>query len=849
VTDNKSLIAPQKPKLLEVDVEGMPTELKASKKWVVWRLEWNGKKWTKKPTNPKNGRDIDHQSDDARMSLGDAFGLYQAGKVDGIGFSLGNAIDAGGLVFIDLDGCINDGEIAQWAKEIIQMFPPCHVEYSPSGNGVHLLVKGKIPRAVKETKNHVGIEIYASGRYFATTGNMVKGAVDEIPEGQRGLDELLKLYGKEETKETIRDENEETDADFEWIEKCMDDGFLDSQLDDYSQWLSVGMALNARFGDPGTELWEKWSNRHEKHITNECYQKVRTFKRKTGKMIQFGSLVKIIRDNGGPEPPKNLTDDRRCKIMMVEGEVEDIANKCLDELVKHPAIYKRNGRLIEVVATPGETYPWRIVDIETSRLASILTGLVWFYRLKNIGDKRSPEWIEVGCNPARVVLEAIIQDPEKEGIRQLNDVATFPYFSPNGKLVSKEGYDNSSGVLKISNSEIEVISPSSEITDYQVKEAVRIIEDCFSIFSFDDAEKLNSIWTAAAGIMTLQARRMMKIRPSLLIVSENRGSGKTQISEQVIRCGTGESRPVPSYLRSGQQLLTDLFSAAGTARNYIYYDNLKDGTTFGDPVLDGIITAGRIQDRVFGKNNVVESRDSGFMILANGNNVAVSDDMVRRCLLIKLKTRETKNYEKSYGDIMKEKAADVAAACMVILAWHINQGCPEPDEKLADDEGFTEWSRIVRNAIYRATKMASDKSEGIDVMKTQATLRKMDSKAEMTDDLLTGLKEYLDGEPRKEFRSIDLAAALATHPVPGHAAKLAGLFAGSRNLSTAIGVALRSRNGHTVQMGDDGVYRLVGTVTHGSKTLWRLEKVDPPKKEDDQPKELYPKDWPVKPPF
>jgi hypothetical protein len=44
-------------------------------------------------------------------------------------------------------------------------------------------------------------------------------------------------------------------------------------------------------------------------------------------MIQFGSLVKIIRDNGGPEPPKNLTDDRRCKIMMVEGEVEDIANK------------------------------------------------------------------------------------------------------------------------------------------------------------------------------------------------------------------------------------------------------------------------------------------------------------------------------------------------------------------------------------------------------------------------------------------------------------------------------------------------------------------------------------------
>ncbi len=848
--ENSSIATPQKPRLLEVNVEGMPTELMKINKWVGWRQEWNGKKWTKKPTSPRTGRDIDHQSDEARMSLGDAFSMYQAGRFDGIGYSLGSVTDAGGIVFIDLDGCIINHKLQEWAKNIISLFPPCFIEYSPSGTGLHLLVKGKIPRAIKETKDHTGIEVYAVGRYFAATGIRYEGSADDIPDGQAGLDELIKKFGKTES-DTPANQSHEADEDFEWIKRCLADGFLDSELDEYSRWLSVGMALHARFTEAGAKLWEDWSNRHEKHIDNECYQKIRTFKRKTGKLIQFGSLVKIIRDNGGPEPPKNITDDRRAKVQVVEGEVEEIVNRCLDELVKHPAIYKRNGRLIEVIPTPGETYPWRISEIEASRLANILTGLIWFYRLKNMGDRKSPEWQEIGCNPPRIILEAILQDPELNGIRQLNDVATFPYFAPNGQLVTREGYDENAGVLKISNSEIEIVAPASEITDQEVRNAVRTIEKCFGSFSFDESQKRVSIWTGAAGIMTLQARRMFSIRPAILIISENRGSGKTQYSEQILRCGNGESRPVPSYLRAGQQLLTDLFSAAGTGRNYIYYDNLRDGTTFGDAVLDGIITSGRIQDRVFGKNNVVESRDSGFMILANGNNVAVSDDMVRRCLLIKLKTRDSKEYQKSYGELMREQAADVATACMLILAWHVKQDCPKPESKLADDEGFTAWARIVRNAIFNATALVK-LEDGIDVLKTQETLRTMDSKAEMTDDLLTGIHEYIKGRPVKSFRSIDLAADLAGSSVPTHAAKLAGLFAGSRNLSTAIGIALRSRNGHSATI-DEIVYRLIGKTSHGAKTTWSLEEVSQDKKsvspKSAEPIDINPGDWPEDPPF
>ena len=816
---------PQKPKLLEVDVEGLPSELVELKKWVIWKLIWNGKKWDKIPVDPVSGHNVDHQSEKGRCTLGQAFTLLQADKCDGIGFSLGGLEDTEGLIFIDLDGCVQDGVIADWAKSIIKLFPPCWLEYSPSGGGIHMLVRGKIPRALKFVKDHVGVEVYAAGRYFAVTGNMVNGAVDSIPVAQEGLNKLFQQLAPKQSTAQKEDAQNETDDDFAWLKECLDGGFLDSELDEYSRWLSVGMALHARFGEKGGQVWEEWSAKHDKHVDGECYQKVRTFKKKTGKLVQFGTLVKIIRENGGPEPPRNVTDDRRVKIQVVDGEVEEISMKCLIELAKHPAIYKRNGRLVEVIPTPGETYPWRIAEIGTGRLTSILTGLIWFYRLNNIGNKKDPEFIEIAANPPRIVIESILEDPELENIRQLNDVATFPFFAPDGKLVIKEGFDQKSGVLKISNSEIEVVTHIGEILDSHVRNAVHVIEKCFGVFSFDEEQRRPSIWTAASGIMTLLARRMLRIRPAILIISENRGSGKTQISEQIIRCGTGESKPVPSYLRSGQQLLTDLFSVAGTGRNYIYYDNLRDGSTFGDPVLDGIITSGRIQDRVFGKNNLVESRHSDFMIMANGNNVAVSDDMVRRCLLIKLKTQSVKNYQKPYGEIMTDCAAEVAAACMTILQWHAANGFPEPPVRMSDDEGFGDWSKVVRNAIFNATAMIRT-SDGVDIMKTQDTLRTMDSKAEMTDDLLTGIWDYTNGynasgKKNTEFRSIDLAADLTQHPVPDHAKKLAGLFSGSRNLSVAIGISLRSRNGHVVEI-EGRKLRLKGKPSHGSKMIWTL---------------------------
>lgn len=90
--------------------------------------------------------------------------------------------------------------------------------------------------------------------------------------------------------------------DLAWIRESIDNGYLDSEVDDYDSWLRVGMALYDRFQDQGVDLWESWSKRSGKHITNECYAKVRTFKRTGGNVVKFGTLIAIVQRNGGPSP-------------------------------------------------------------------------------------------------------------------------------------------------------------------------------------------------------------------------------------------------------------------------------------------------------------------------------------------------------------------------------------------------------------------------------------------------------------------------------------------------------------------------------------------------------------------
>jgi primase-polymerase (primpol)-like protein len=69
---------------------------------------------------------------------------------------------------MDLDGCRDpeSGEVKVWAAEIVSSLGG-YTELSPSGKGLHIIVKGKAPKALKLPY----IEMYSIERFFTMTGH------------------------------------------------------------------------------------------------------------------------------------------------------------------------------------------------------------------------------------------------------------------------------------------------------------------------------------------------------------------------------------------------------------------------------------------------------------------------------------------------------------------------------------------------------------------------------------------------------------------------------------------------------------------------------------------------------
>ena len=168
--------------------------IRDTEQWVVWRSE--------------DGRKIPYTGVNRRASVTDAETwlshkkakrLASGDDFDGIGF----VFSADGPYFgVDLDGCIDPdtGEVLRWAGAIIDRLDT-YTELSPSGTGVHIIGRGRLPPNVRHkvlVGGEVGgkksaIEAYDRGRYFTWTGDVL-GDRREPMRRHRALDEFVSEY-------------------------------------------------------------------------------------------------------------------------------------------------------------------------------------------------------------------------------------------------------------------------------------------------------------------------------------------------------------------------------------------------------------------------------------------------------------------------------------------------------------------------------------------------------------------------------------------------------------------------------------------------------------------------------
>lgn len=161
-----------RPTALEVIPGPIPGELKKHKRWVVWKYTLVAKKWTKPPyipSNPKFKASVKKPEDWSDFET--AFKVYNtAPGIDGIGYV---ATPDDGLVFFDLDKCIGEDEKPDTETKAIINMLASYTEVSPSGKGIRIVARGKLPG--KEINNRkLGREVYdgSGGRYLTMTGQV-----------------------------------------------------------------------------------------------------------------------------------------------------------------------------------------------------------------------------------------------------------------------------------------------------------------------------------------------------------------------------------------------------------------------------------------------------------------------------------------------------------------------------------------------------------------------------------------------------------------------------------------------------------------------------------------------------
>lgn len=221
-----------------------PKELLELKQWVCWRLTpgQNGEKDRKVPFDPKTCKPASTNKPATWSDYNTAHAAQEKYGFTGLGFVF---VKDCGIVGVDIDNCYDPESRAfnEVARAILAK-QPTYAEFSPSGKGVHLFLKGSLPAGGCKNSS-LGLELYDHVRYFTMTGNTLDRAPDTISADGGVIAWILNTYFQKPKPAKKKR------AGVKPAEPLNDDELLQK-------------AKGAKEGGAFTDLWEgRWQGKYE----------------------------------------------------------------------------------------------------------------------------------------------------------------------------------------------------------------------------------------------------------------------------------------------------------------------------------------------------------------------------------------------------------------------------------------------------------------------------------------------------------------------------------------------------------------------------------------------------------
>lgn len=280
-----------------------PDALRELKGWLIWRFEPNdnpGGKPRKVPYYANGGRRVGVQGRpddrDELTTFDQARAAAARRGFDGVGLA---PLADFGIVALDFDNCITDGEIH---PEVLATLHTTYAETSPSGRGIRAFFRGQLGN-LKAHGEPFGFEIFSSKGFVTFTGAVLPH-VEILGNGNEvaPVDEVVMALVSRRFK---RELEASTEANYDEPPVGLTPAQIEQALEvlpgdlDYDTWVQVGMALHHETGGQGFETWDAWSQRSSKYTTRDYgLARWNSFGKGDGKVVTARSLVRLANEHG-----------------------------------------------------------------------------------------------------------------------------------------------------------------------------------------------------------------------------------------------------------------------------------------------------------------------------------------------------------------------------------------------------------------------------------------------------------------------------------------------------------------------------------------------------------------------
>ena len=697
----------------------IPEALRSKDRWVCWRLyETKDGKWTKMPVDAKSGAAASSTDSKTWSDFETARARYDQDGVDGVGVVLGD-----GLVGVDLDGHreTESGTLTPFALGIVGRLRS-YAEVSPSGRGVHVLLRGAKPLG-RCRRDDQGLEVYDHGRYFTVTGLRLKGVplLDDVPASvesrQEELDALcVRLLGangdaperqgtiagpSDVEGQAVRDALSDdeiiriatTAQNGEKVRRLLDgdtsmhngdDSAADAALVAHMAfYCGPNAARIDRLFRPSKLMRAKWGEPRGEETYGQ-----RTIRVVLNKCTQFYSPQGVE----GATPTHGRAEKIQVKLEHWTEALDEMTEQAWGVLneANDPPRFFRSGSAPVRIEFEDDGSPF-LRGLNDDRLRHVLMAQAAWYRV--VRDKDNEEKRVRTALPAQL-LKNMLSCP-KIPLPVLSGIVEAPVFSSTGELRTTPGYDPATRTFFDASSGLIVPSVALAPTRDELANAVRIL--CVEVlgdFPFvGDAEMAHTV-----SMMLLPFARELIHGPTPLHLIEKPcpGTGASLMAELPGIVFSGRAASAMTEGRDEDEWRKRLFAKLRRGPSIILIDNLR--RRLDSAAFSSAITAWPCwEDRILGVSETLRVPVRA-MWIGTGNNPAVSNEISRRTVRIRLDAKVDQPWlredfrHQNLRAWVHEHRGEVVWACLTIVRAWVAAGRPNGSRGLGM---FDSWAQVM----------------------------------------------------------------------------------------------------------------------------------------------------------